>query len=97
MNSSGKGSGRFPESASANMEAGIAGQTMGQQGSCSGSNTVDPWGDYLNLQRQQQFVQQAVNQGGPRIPSTPTGNGSRGGSSSPNVQQGAVWNQGAAM
>ena len=76
MNSPGKGSGRFPESASGNMEAGIAGQTMGmcqgQQGSCSGSNTVDPWGDYLNLQRQQQFVQQAVNQGGSRIPSTPT-------------------------
>ena len=95
MNSPGKGSGRFPESASGNMEAGIAGQTMGayqgQQGSGSGSNTLDPWGDYL---QRQQFVQQAMNQGGPRIPSTPTGNGSRGGSSSPNLQQGAVWNQG---
>ena len=95
MNSPGKGSGRFPESASGNMEAGIAGQTMGayqgQHGSGSGSNTLDPWGDYL---QRQQFVQQTMNQGGPRIPSTPTGNGSRGGSSSPNLQQGAVWNQG---
>ena len=60
MNSPGKGSGRFPESASAsgNMEASIAGQTMGayqgQQGSGSGSNTLDPWGDYL---QRQQFVQ----------------------------------------
>ena len=77
------------------MEAGIAGQTMGacqgQEGSGSGSNTLDPWGDYL---QRQQFVQQTMNQGGPRIPSTPTGNGSRGGSSSPNLQQGAFWNQG---
>ena len=84
MYSPGKGSGKFQESASGNMEAGMAGQATGscqeQQGTGSGSNTLDPWGDYL---QRQQFVQQTLNQvGGPRIPSTPT-NGSRGGSSSP--------------
>ena len=63
----------------------------GQQGTGSGSNTLDPWGDY------QQFFQQTLNQvGGPRIPSTPT-NGSRGGSSSPNPHQGGFWNQGPGV
>ena len=95
MYSPGKGSGKFQESASGNMEAGMAGQAtgscQGQQGTGSGSNTLDPWGDYL---QRQQFVQQTLNQvGGPRIPSTPT-NGSRGGSSSPNPHQGGFWNQG---
>ena len=67
------------------------GSCQGQQGTGSGSNTLDPWGDYLP---RQQFVQQTLNQvGGPRIPSTPT-NGSRGGSSSPNPHQGGFWNQG---
>ena len=82
MYSPGKGSGKFQESASGNMEAGMAGQAtgscQGQQGTGSGSNTLDPWGDYL---QRQHFVQQTLNQaGGPRIPSesTPT-NGSRGG------------------
>jgi len=37
--------------------------------------TLEPGGDYL----QRQFVQQTMNQGGSRIPSTPRGNGSRGG------------------
>ena len=77
------------------MEAGMAGEAtgscQGQQGTGSGSNTLDPWGDYL---QRQQFDQQTLNQvGGPRIPSTPT-NGSRGGSSSPNPHQGGFWNQG---
>ena len=95
MYSPGKGSGKFQESASGNMEAGMAGQAtgscQGQHGAGSGSNTLDPWGDYL---QRQQFVQQTLNQvGGPRIPSTPT-NGSRGGSSSPNPHQGGFWNQG---
>ena len=95
MYSPGKGSGKFQERASGNMEAGMAGQAagscQGQQGAGSGSNTLDPWGDYL---QRQQFVQQTLNQvGGPRIPSTPT-NGSRGGSSSPNPHQGGFWNQG---
>ena len=95
MYSPGKGSGKFQESASGNMEAGMAGQAtgscQGQQGTGSGSNTLDPWGDYL---QRQQFVQQTLNQGGgPRIPSTPT-NGSRGGSSSPSPHQGGFWNQG---
>ena len=80
MYSPGKGSGKLQESASGNMEGGMAGQAtgscQGQQGTGSGSNTLDPWGDYL--QRQQFVVQQTLNQvGGPRIPSTPT-NGSRG-------------------
>ena len=69
MHSPGKGFGKFQESASGNMEAGMAGQAtgscQGQQGTGSGSNTLDPWGDYL---QRQQFVQQSVNQvGGPRI------------------------------
>ena len=54
-----KSSGKFEESASGNMEAGMAGQAtgscQGQQGTGSGSNTLDPWGDYL---QRQQFVQQ---------------------------------------
>ena len=46
------------------------GSCQGQQGTGSGSNTSDPWGDYL---QRQHFVQQTLNQvGGPRIPSTPT-------------------------
>ena len=49
MYSPGKGSGKFQESASGNMEAGMAGQAtgscQGQQGTGSGSNTLDPWGD----------------------------------------------------
>ena len=48
MYSPGKGSGKFQESASGNMEAGMAGQAtgscQGQQGTGSGSNTLDPWG-----------------------------------------------------
>ena len=63
MYSPGKGSGKFQESASGNMEAGMAGQAtgscQGQQGTGSGSNTLDPWGDYL---QRQQFVQQTLNQ-----------------------------------
>ena len=78
MYSPGKGSGKFQESASGNMEAGMAGEAagscQGQQGTGSGSNTLDPCGDYL---QRQQFVHQTLNQvGGPRIPSTPT-NGQR--------------------
>ena len=47
------------------------GSCQGQQGTGGGSNTLDPWGDYL---QRQQFVQQTLNQvGGPRIPSTPWG------------------------
>ena len=95
MYSPGKGSGKFQESASGNMEAGMAGQAtgscQGQQGTGSGSNTLDPWTDYL---QRQPFVQQTLNQvGGPRIPS-PSTNGSRGGSSSPNPHQSGFWNQG---
>ena len=49
MYSPGKGSGKFPESACGNMEAGMAGQAtgscQGQQRTGSGSNTLDPWGD----------------------------------------------------
>ena len=67
-----------------------SGSCQGHLGTGSGSNTLDPWGDYL---QRQQFVQQTLNQvGGSRIPSTPT-NGSRGGSSSPNPHQGGFWNQ----
>ena len=48
MYSPGKGSGKLQESGSGNMEAGMAGQATGscQQGTGSGSNTLDPWGDY---------------------------------------------------
>ena len=57
MYSPGKGSGKFQEKTSGNMEAGMAGQAtgscQGQQGTGSGSNTLDPWGDYL---QRQQFV-----------------------------------------
>ena len=48
MYSPGKGSGKFEKSASGNMEAGMAGQTtgscQGQQGTGSGSDTLDPMG-----------------------------------------------------
>ena len=63
MYSPGKGSGKFQESASGNMEAGMAGQAtgscQGQQGTGSGSNTLDPWGDYL---QRQQLVDQGFRQ-----------------------------------
>ena len=97
MYSPSKGSGKFQESTSGNMEAGMANQAadscQGQQRAGCGSYTLGLWGDYL---QRQQFVQQTLNQvgglGGPRILSTPT-NGSRGGSSSPNPHQGGFWNQ----
>ena len=47
MYSPGKGSGKFQESASGNIEAGMAGQAadscQGQQRAGSESNTLDPW------------------------------------------------------
>ena len=73
----GQGFGKFQESASGNMEAGIAEQ-QGQQGTGSESYALNPWGDYL---QRQQFVQQTLNQvGGPRIQEVVT--------SSPNPHQG---------
>ena len=63
MYSPGKDSGKFQESASGNMEAGMAGQTtgscQGQQGTGRGSNTSD---HEATLQRQQ-FAQQTLESG----------------------------------